>query len=302
MLDSCVCFRAGAIVAVSSRVSAATANSFTCKFTSANAAATAAQSSNLAKFSSLAQNINLNDTTAVYRLPTNLTSLSGKVRCTYVLYGKTGYNYTDGRTCVATGNPDFPENCTQAAPFYTPSIQWHFDKDNKPAASNFTGTPISITCKVNNSLLNNQETVLAIGANDGACFPSWAHVMTPEGPKPIAQLAVGDKVLAVDAATGKAAYDDVYLMPHRDADAAATYLNIRATPVEASPQASSKVLTLSPTHYVPTACGAARQQQCLKHAREVTPGDLVWLLQGQQAVLARVDEVRRLVGWVLQPK
>jgi hypothetical protein len=288
---------AGAVIAVSSQVSLVTANTFTCKFSSASAAYSAAQSSNMVKFSGLADR--MNDTGAAYKLPARLTALKDKVRCSYVLYAKTGYNYTAGTSCVPTGNADNPKNCTQAAPFDAPSIQWQFDKDNKPAVSAFTASSISVTCKVNNSLLDRQETSLFAGPNDGTCFPARARVMTPEGSKPIAQVAVSDKVLAVDAAAGKAVYDDVYLMPHRDADAAATYLNIRATPVEASPQASSKVLTLSPMHYVPTACGAGQQQQCLKHAREVAAGDLVWLMQGQQAVLARVDEVRYRAGWLV---
>jgi hypothetical protein len=276
---------------VSPQVSAANANQFTCKFSKSSAAFSAAQASNLIKYSPLTARGVVDDPAAVFRLPAQLSDLKDKVRCTYVLYGKTGFNYTDGRTCVPTGDPFNPENCTYAKPFDAPSIQWHFDKDNKPAASNFTGNLISITCKVDRTLLNRKDTELASGPNDGSCFPASARVITPAGAKPIAQLVVGDKVLAVDAATGKAVFDYVYLTPHRDAAAAATYLNIHATPVGG--QGSSKVLTLSPLHYMPTACGAAQQQQCLKHAREVAVGDLVWLLQGQQAQLARVDEVSR---------
>jgi hypothetical protein len=232
----------------------------------------------------------LDNVASAYQLPAKLNTLKDKVRCTYALYGRTGFNYTGGRTCVpSTDGSPYP-NCTEAAPFDAPSIQWHFDKDNTPAASSFTAASVSITCKVNNALLNNKDTALmAPFPNDGACFPASARIITPAGPKPIAQLAVGDKVLAVDAATGKAVFDVVYLMPHRDTESAATYLNIRATPVAA--EGDSKVLTLSPLHYMPTVCGAAQQQQCLKHAREVAVGDLVWLLQGQHAELARVDEV-----------
>ncbi|WIA08328.1 hypothetical protein OEZ85_007770 [Tetradesmus obliquus] len=276
----------GAIIAVSPTVSAVTANTFTCKFTKASAAFSPAQARNLAKHSNVGD---LNNTNAVFQLPAKLTGLKDKLRCTYVLYDRTGYNYTRGQSCVPTSDPAMPLNCTEAPVFDAPSIQWHFDKDNKPALTSAAAGALSVTCKVNNALLGREDTALFAGPNDGACFPAAARLITPAGPKPIAQLVVGDKVLAVDASTGTAVFDDVYLMPHRDAGTAAAYLNIRATPVRAA--GSSKVLTLSPMHHVPTACGATRQQQCLKHTREVAVGDLVWLLQGQQAVLARVDEV-----------
>lgn len=281
-------YQPGAIIAVSPLASAVTANGFTCKFTKAHTAYKPAQITNLLKYA-YSPSKTLDDVGAVYRLPANLTSIKDKVRCTYMLYGKTGFNYTYGQTCVPTGDPTSPQNCTDAPPFDVPSIQWQFDRDNKPAASNYSGTPVTITCAVNKALLNRKDTAFQILPNDGTCFPAVARVITPAGPKPVAQLAVGDKVLAVDVSTGKAVFDSVYLTPHRDAGAAATYLNIRASPVGAA--GSSKVLTLSPMHYVPTACGVGQQQQCLKHAREVAAGDLVWLLQGQQAVLARVDEV-----------
>ncbi|WIA28437.1 hypothetical protein OEZ86_010981 [Tetradesmus obliquus] len=281
-------YQPGAIIAVSPLASAVTANGFTCKFTKAHTAYKPAQITNLLKYA-YSPSKTLDDVGAVYRLPANLTSIKDKVRCTYMLYGKTGFNYTYGQTCVPTGDPKSPQNCTDAPPFDVPSIQWQFDRDNKPAASNYSGTPVTITCAVNKALLNRKDTAFQILPNDGTCFPAVARVITPAGPKPVAQLAVGDKVLAVDVSTGKAVFDSVYLTPHRDAGAAATYLNIRASPVGAA--GSSKALTLSPMHYVPTACGVGQQQQCLKHAREVAAGDLVWLLQGQQAVLARVDEV-----------
>lgn len=282
-------YSAGAIVATSPAATRVTTNSYTCRFTKASAAFSPTQARNLARFSPLIADNNLDaaDATAAFQLPQQLSSLKDKLRCSYVLYSKTGYNYFDGKTCSTKGDPD---SCKPAAPFDVPNIQWHFDKDNAPKINNATSDAISVTCTVNKALLNNDDTMLAQRPNDGSCFPASARVITPEGPKRIAQLAVGDKVLAVDASTGQAVFDDVYLMPHRDASAAAAYLNIRATPVAA--EGSSNVLTLSPMHYIPIACGGAgQQQQCLKHAREVAAGDLVWLLQGQAAELARVDEV-----------
>jgi hypothetical protein len=284
---------AGAIIARSSQVVAVTANTFTCTFPKNSAAYTPAQVRNLAQFGPLSRS--LNNSAVAYQLPAKLSSLKDKVRCTYVLYGRTGANVTDSQSCSPRKSPDVPYNCTEAAPFDAPRIQWHFDKDNKPAAGIFTDAAITITCKVNSTLLVRMDTVLVAGPNDGKCFPSWARVITPAGPKLMAQLAVGEKVLAVDAVTGKAVFHDVYLVPHRDADATTTYLNIQASPVGA--RGSSKVLTLSPRHYVPTACGAEQQRVCLKHAVEVAAGDLLWLVEGGEALLARIDQVGA-IAWL----
>jgi hypothetical protein len=57
------------------------------------------------------------------------------------------------------------------------------------------------------------------------------------------------------------------------------------------------VLTLSPRHYVPTACGAEQQRVCLKHAVEVAAGDLLWLVEGGEALLARIDQVGA-IAWL----
>jgi hypothetical protein len=227
----------------------------------------------------------ISDPATLFQLPADLSSLKDKVRCSYMLYGRTGYNYTKGQICRPPGNN---ENCNDVAPFDAPFMQWQFDRDNGPASSTFSPAGFNVTCKVDPTLLSRKDTALMEEPNEG-CFPAWARVITPAGPKPMAQLAVGDKVLAVDAATGKAVFDDVYLVPHRDADTTTTYLNIHASPVGA--RGSSKVLTLSPRHYVPTACGAGQQRVCLKHAVEVAAGDLVWLVEGGKALLARVDQV-----------
>jgi hypothetical protein len=214
----------------------------------------------------------LSEPAAVFQLPADLTSLRDKVRCSYMLYRRTGFNYTNGGRF-----------------FDAPFIQWQFDRDNLPKTTSFLPAAFNVTCSVNSALISRNDTVLTAPLANAGCFPPWARVTTPAGHKSMAQLAVGDKVLAVDAATGKAVFDDVYLVPHRDADATTTYLNIHASPVGA--QGSSKVLTLSPRHYMPTACGAQQQQVCLKHAVEVAAGDLVWLVEGRQPLLARVDQV-----------
>lgn len=280
----------GPIVAVSSRAVGVSTDGFTCKFKKTDAVFTPAAVSYMSKNAQDPTAYQNNNTVPLYSLPNTLSSLAGKVRCSYMLFRKTGYSYTAIPRC----DPSV-DNCTIPGSIDIGSMQWQFDKDHKPKQSVVVGGTLVVTCGVNKALWNNNETILLAAPNGGACFPSWARVETPRGPKSMADLAVGEKVLAVNPTTGKAVYDDVYLVPHRDAEASTMFLNIHVAPVGAdgsSPAGSAaRVLTLSPLHYVPAACGAERQQQCLKHARDVATGDFVWLVEGQQAVLAQVKQV-----------
>ena len=52
------------------------------------------------------------------------------------------------------------------------------------------------------------------------CFPADAKVLTPEGHKAMADLQVGDAVLAIDA-SGETLFDQVYFSGHADAHARA---------------------------------------------------------------------------------
>jgi hypothetical protein len=116
-------------------------------------------------------------------------------------------------------------------------------------------------------------------------------VQTPQGPKPIAEVQVGDQVLALDAA-GKPFYDSVHLLAHNDAVATEKYLTLHAEAVDGS---QSGRVTLSPRHYMIVACGGHSSSKCATEAREVVVGDLVWLVEGGSSTktyLAAVKQVR----------
>jgi hypothetical protein len=120
-------------------------------------------------------------------------------------------------------------------------------------------------------------------------------VHTPQGPKPIAEVQVGDQVLALDAA-GKPFYDTVYLLPHNDAGVNGDYLTLHAEAVEGQRSAQVK---LSPTHYMIVACGDNKSSRCHREAREVVVGDLVWLVEAGKtdlAVVKKVSVARALKG------
>eukprot|EP00775_Hariotina_reticulata_P009577 gene9577-9739_t len=156
---------------------------------------------------------------------------------------------------------------------------------------------LNVHCAVNQSLksygnLEELEKFTVAAVKFESCFPARATVRTPAGPKSIAELKVGDRVLAVrDPATGATTYDEVFLTPHRDSSSFATYLNLHI--VAQDKQVAPRTLTLSPRHYVPTACQPNSRRQCLKHAGDVAVGDQVWLQpedvgDQQQVVLGTV--------------
>ncbi|KAL4429043.1 hypothetical protein ABPG77_006082 [Micractinium sp. CCAP 211/92] len=64
-----------------------------------------------------------------------------------------------------------------------------------------------------------------------SCFPAAAVAnVRGRGAVPMAQLAVGDEVLAMDSATGSLAYKPVYLFGHQDSSAEGLFVNIEAAP------------------------------------------------------------------------
>ena len=68
----------------------------------------------------------------------------------------------------------------------------------------------------------------------GGCFPAAATAnVRGRGAVPMAQLAVGDEVLAMDGKTGSLAYKPVYLFGHQDSTTAALFVNIEAAPLGA---------------------------------------------------------------------
>jgi hypothetical protein len=91
------------------------------------------------------------------------------------------------------------------------------------------------------------------GCKEAGCFPADADVeVRGRGTVRIADLAYGDEVLAVDRATGRREFREVYLFAHREPDAIGTYVGISTQ--------SGRSLKLTPQHYIPvciSGCTAA---------------------------------------------
>ncbi|HTE44523.1 MAG TPA: Hint domain-containing protein [Gemmatimonadaceae bacterium] len=56
------------------------------------------------------------------------------------------------------------------------------------------------TCK--KTVSNEAKTCPHCGQPDPACFPAWTLVLTPDGYRPIGEIAVGDRVLSYDRRSG----------------------------------------------------------------------------------------------------
>jgi hypothetical protein len=103
------------------------------------------------------------------------------------------------------------------------------------------------------------------------CFPADAQVaLEGGGAKAMAELAIGDRVLAADAA-GRLFFDDVAFFGHREPAASAPFVAVTTE--------SGAVLRLSPGHFLPAvadaACAAAGAGADLWAARELLPARAV---------------------------
>jgi hypothetical protein len=126
------------------------------------------------------------------------------------------------------------------------------------------------------------------------CFPSDARVaLEGGGAKAMAELAIGDRVLAADAA-GRLFFDDVAFFGHREPAASALFVAVTTE--------SGAVLRLTPDHFLPVvsdaACEAAGAGADLHAAREllparaVTTAHRVWVADAAQAL--RLEKVVRV--------
>ncbi|KAL4440600.1 hypothetical protein ABPG75_003601 [Micractinium tetrahymenae] len=142
------------------------------------------------------------------------------------------------------------------------------------------------------------------------CFPAAATVQVwGRGFVAMQELRPGDRVLALDHATGRLAYRSAYIFAHREPGASGAFVNIEAVPLAAEEAggASSNAtmrhrLQLSPRHFLPVcaagdaaACGAPRLSGLLdslrslgtsegwrqRYGQEVQPGMLVLLADGE---------------------
>ncbi|XP_034249194.1 desert hedgehog protein [Thrips palmi] len=89
-------------------------------------------------------------------------------------------------------------------------------------------------------------------ARSGGCFPGRSVVRTPDGPRPLSELRVGDSVLARDASTGGLVFSEVLMFIDRDPEERRQFLRVRT--------AGNRTLTLTPTHLVPVVRQRQRQR------------------------------------------
>jgi hypothetical protein len=111
--------------------------------------------------------------------------------------------------------------------------------------------------------------------------------------KAMAELAIGDRVLAADAA-GRLFFDDVAFFGHRDASASALFVTVTTD--------SGAVLRLTPDHFLPAIADAACEAagagtdlwaaRALLPARAVTTAHRVWVA-GADGKVPRLERVAR---------
>ncbi|XP_046398352.1 sonic hedgehog protein [Ischnura elegans] len=104
-------------------------------------------------------------------------------------------------------------------------------------------------------------------AKSGGCFPASSTVQLSSGARiPISELRVGDRVLALDAATGRSLYSEVLLWLDRDPERHRAFLSVRTH--------SGRTLALTPSHLVLVAQDGAAPPRGV-FASRVRPGDRV---------------------------
>lgn len=125
---------------------------------------------------------------------------------------------------------------------------------------------LTVSCKVNPGTDRNLGSAQEFFNVILGCLAGESIVNTPMGPRQVAELTVGDKVQAVDAATGALVYDDVVFTPHRDAEKFALYQDIRASAPAAE---ESRRLLVTSNHFVPVVQGG---KKVFKLAKDVQVG------------------------------
>jgi len=96
----------------------------------------------------------------------------------------------------------------------------------------------------------------------------------------MADVSIGDRVIAADAVTGQLRYSSVYMIPHKEPSTLSTYVNV---------QVEESILRLSPRHFIPVCVS----QPCTvsshwenRYARDLLAGDVVRTVTGLSAVHA----------------
>lgn len=108
----------------------------------------------------------------------------------------------------------------------------------------------------------------------GGCFPGDAVVLTPRGPKRLAEVAVGEELLGQDA-RGKPVYSPVRAWLHRDTD---------LTPEMVRVTTGAGGVTVSTEHYFRTAEGHAIAGDLLPGQKLFTPAGDVFVHDVERGV------------------
>ena len=82
------------------------------------------------------------------------------------------------------------------------------------------------------------------GDDENVCFAASEQVMTPEGPKAISEVRIGESVLAMTA-EGSFVYSEVVYVPHAANSKAAQFIDLATSCICACDE-GSLVATISP--------------------------------------------------------
>jgi hypothetical protein len=121
---------------------------------------------------------------------------------------------------------------------------------------------LSVTCKINpgsDKKLANVDQLFSVLIG---CLNGDSIVDTPNGPRKVKHVSVGDKVLAQNPSTGALVYDDVIFTPHKNAQSFTLYQHIQVAVAAAQ---ESRRLQVTASHYVPVGVGG----KAFKLARDV---------------------------------
>lgn len=135
------------------------------------------------------------------------------------------------------------------------------------------------------------QTVGSVQNDD--CFPGDATVeVYDKGLVAMKDLKYGDRVKTLSK-EGSFHYEEVYFFGHRDASAISEYVNVQSV--------GGKVLQLSPKHFASlcvahcTAGALNNGRAVMRHvyAKDVSPGDVVMIADGEAVTFAAVERIWR---------
>jgi hypothetical protein len=125
--------------------------------------------------------------------------------------------------------------------------------------------------------------------NVGGCFPAEATIRTPQGPQPMQQLRVGQRILGTDHNAVGTAYNDVYFFAHQEHGTLAEFVQLTL--------ANTRILEATATHFIPVSPQCAVNAWQNMYAERVRTGMCLFSLaeNGKTAELVPVEAVQRVV-------